>query len=533
MLKRIAILLILVPSILLFAYLPAAASTQFRDVVAQSAILAEVDSGEILFGYNENQRQPADSLARVMTLLLAVSAVYDGIVAEYELIEMTETAWDGITGRNTTLNIRPGEIMSFSDLMHAAFVGSAAEACNMIAEHIAGSVDAFLSMMNERALTLGAENTRFTNTYGLFDEGQFTTAYDQFLIFREASGNELFLEIAGVFRFTIEETNMSGTRRITGTNSLLNQQGRYFHRNNKAGMAGSTFEGGHSYVGISEADGMSLIAVILGSDEIMLPDESFDLRNLSEARRLFEWGFENFAWRTILGTSTLITRVPIEHGAGADDVILRPESEVRLLLASDISLDDFAREIVIFSEENDEALIAPVEAGDVLGQITLIRDGEKIGPINLVAHTGVELHSFEFIRRQVMDILSSSAAQYIIWGLVFIIALYLALVIRYNVKRRKRLTRIAQAKRQLAEEHRQATAAQEEERAAYYGLDQNTHSGRGRGRPHPESDQWSTLSGRQSSYPGNIQRSTSADRGRPYPENIQRPHPDSRQKPPR
>jgi len=479
MVKRIAILLILIPSMLIFAYLPAVASAQFNNIVAQSAILVEADSGEILFAHNENRRHPADALARVMTLLLAVSAVDEGIVGEHELIEMTETAWDGITSRNTTLNIRPGEIMPFNDLMYAAFVGSSAEACNMIAERVAGSVDAFISMMNERALAVGAENTRFENTYGLFDEGQFTTAYDQFLIFREASGNELFLEIAGVFRYTIDETNASAARRLTGTNSLLNQHGRYFHRNNKAGMAGNTFEGGHSYVGISEADGMSLIAVVLGSDEVMLPDESFDLRNLSEARRLFDWGFGQFAWRTILGTNTLVARAPIAHGAGADYVNLRPETEIRLLLASDISLDDFVRDVVIFSDESDEPLIAPVEAGDVLGQITLMRDGEVFGPINLVANNNVELHSFEFIRRQVMDIISSSAARYVIWGLGFIIVLYFVLVIRYNVERRKRLARIAQAKRKLDEEHRQALTAQQEERAAYYGLDQNTRGGRG------------------------------------------------------
>lgn len=493
MIKRIIILFILIPAIMLFSYLPAVASVPFRDVVAEAAVLAEVDSGTILFGHNKNLRHPADALARVMTLLLAVSAVDEGIVGEDELITMTEYAWEDITNRNTTLRINPGEIMPFRDLMFAAFVGSAAEACNMIAERVAGSTDAFVTMMNERALQLGAENTRFTNTHGLFDEDQFTTAYDQFLIFREASGNELFMEIAGVFRYVIDETNSSDVRRLLGTNSLLNQNGRYFYRHNKAGMAGNTFEGGHSYVGISEVDGMSLVAVVLGSDEIMLADESFDMRNLSEARRLFEWGFNQFGWHTILGTTTLVDRAPVTHGAGADYVNLRAEIELRLLIGNDVSLDDFTREVVIFSIRDDEPLIAPIEAGDVLGYITLYRDGEEFGPINLIANVGVELHNFEFMRRQVMDVVSHPIARYVIWGLAFIIFIYFALIVRYNVKRRKRLTRIAQAKRQLAEEHRQATEAHEQERAAYYNLNQNTHSGFNR-RPYQD-DGFSHTSG--------------------------------------
>jgi len=469
MVKRIAILLILIPAIIIYAYSPASASTQFRDLVAQAAILAEVDSGEILFSHNINRRHPADSLTRIMTLHLAVTAIYNGEIYENSLVEMTASAWEPITARNTTLNIGPGEVMPLIDLMHASFVAGAAEASNRLAEYVAGSVDAFILMMNNRAAELGAENTNFVNTDGLFNEAQFTTALDQFLIFQEAIGNELFLEIAGVLRHTISETNASDTRRITGTNSLLNQGGRYFFRHNKAGIASVTFEGGHSYAGISEADGLSLIAIILGSDEIMLPDESFDLRNLSEARRLFEWGYSQFGWRTILGTSDIVARAPITHGAGMDFVNLRPESEVRLLLDNDIPIEDFVRTVTIFSEERNEPLIAPVEAGDILGEITLRHGDEIFGPIPLLANTSVELHSFEFMRRQVMDILGSDTTRYVIWGLAVLILGYIALVIRYNVMRRKRVQRIAEAKRKLTEERRLAMEAQQEERRAYYG----------------------------------------------------------------
>ncbi|MCL2201906.1 MAG: serine hydrolase [Oscillospiraceae bacterium] len=509
MIKRIAILLILIPATLLFSYQPAIASSQFLGIVAQGAILAEPDSGKILFGHNINTQHPADGLARVMTLLLVVEAVENGEADVEEMIEMTASAWEGLSAANTTLNIREGEVMPLIDLMYAAFVSGAAEACNRIAEHIAGSVDTFVARMNAMARQLGAENTNFVNTHGQHSPAQVTTAHDQFIIYSEAIGSELFLEISGVFRHTLEPTNTSDERRLLGSNSLVNT-GPYFSRGNKSGIGSITFEGGHSYVGASEIDGLTLIAVVLGSNEVMRPDGSVDLRNLSEAGRLFDWGYSQFDWFTILSPSQLVARARIEHGAGIDYVILRPDSEVRLLLDRDTDFDEFVRTITIFSEENDEPLIAPVEAGEVLGEITIVRDGVEFGPIALVANTNVDLDNFEFMRRQFVDIASSDTVRYVLWGLAGLIVIYLILVIRYNARRRRRLSRIAQAKRQLAEERRHALEVEEEERAAYYGVRQT--------RPGHAAYQGTGLN---NTYPGSgsrqLSRGSSSNRQPPRP----------------
>ena len=461
MVKKTAIFAIILPAVLLFLCVPAEASSSFSDLVAASALLAEADTGQILFENNTNKRHPADALVKVMTLLLAAKAIEDGEVSEDDMVIMTQSAWHDISNRSATQNIRAGEEMTLLDLMYSAYVGGANEACNMIAEHIAGSVDAFVAMMNERAVAIGCGNTNFTNPHGQYNENQYTTGRDQFLIFRDATSMPLFSEISGAFRYTVPATNMSDLRRLTSTNSLLNQNSKYYFRHCTAGIASNTFEGGHSYVGLTETDGLSLIVVILGSDEIMQEDGSYDMRNLTEARRLSEWGYSQFAWRTVISTTDLIARAPILHGAGADFVILRPESEIKLLLDNDIPIDAFNKNITIYSIEEDEPLVAPIAAGDVLGEVSLTRNGIEYGPVLLVANTNIELHRFEFMRIQAKEILSSPAAKYVIWGLVIIIAGYIALIVRYNVLRRQRLNRINQAKRKLAEERRKA---QDEER---------------------------------------------------------------------
>jgi len=465
MVKKIAIFAVLIPAILLCSYIPAIAAAPFEDIVASSALLAEADSGMLLFEHNIRTLHPADALTRVMTVLLAVNAIENDSVSADELIEMTETAWFDLDENTPTRNINPGEEMPLIDLLYCAYVGAASEACNMIAEHIDGSVDAFVRHMNDYAYELGCVSTRFTNTHGRFNENQYTTAQDMFFIFREAVGKELFAEIASVYRYSVEATEESPQRNFSSSNLLFNSNGKYFYRNCTAGMASSTNEGGYSFVAYAESEGLSLISVVLGSDSIVLEDESVDMRNLSETRRLFEWGFSEFSWRTILSTTDLAGKAPIVNGAGADFVNLRPETEIRLLLANDIPDKAFKPTVIIYSIVSGEALVAPIEAGTELGEITITRfdpvENKTIdyGTIKLVANTSIELHKLEFVRMQMMSIFSSSAARTVIVVLIIIVVAYLALVIRYNVIRRKRMRRIADAKRKLAQERQSSSNA--------------------------------------------------------------------------
>ena len=452
MLKKILIFILLIPAVLICSYTPAKAAAPLDKIVASSALLAEADTGAILYEQDIVSQHPADALAKIMTLLLAVSAIENEEVRIDELVEMTESAWDDLGSKSTTQNIKPGELMSLRDLMYCAYTGGASEACNMIAECIDGSIEAFVERMNIQAMELGCKNTNFINTHGHYSASQYTTAQDQYIIFREAMGRELFAEISGTYKYTTENTNMSNERNLVSSNLLLNANSKYFFRYCTAGMTSATYEGGNSFVAYSEADGLSLISVVLGSDVIILEDESAEMRNLTESRRLFEWGVSEFGWRTILSSSELVAKVPILHGAGADAVILRPESEITLLLAKDIPDDEFIRDITIYSLESGEKLVAPIAAGTVLGELSLTRDGINHGTVKLVANTSIELHRLEFIRMQIVDVLSNSTTKTVLAILAILLFLYIVLVIRYNVIRRKRLRRIKDAKRKLVNE---------------------------------------------------------------------------------
>jgi len=452
MVKKTAIILVFILSIQFLTIIPSAASTLTPPIEAKSAILAEKGSGIILYESNIHQRHPADSLTKIMTLLLAAQAIENDLISDNELITMTEEAWFDIDSDSTTQSINPGHIMTFIDLMYSSYVGSANEACNMIAIRLAGSVDAFVDMMNQKAVELGLDGTRFVNPHGQHHPYQYTTAHDMYQLYSEATKSTLFNEISSTFRHVTERTEESAERNLVGTNPLLNQNSIYYYRYCLSGIASRSYEGGLSLVSAAEEEGLSLVCVVLGARDIVHDDESVSQQHFLESHRLYLWGYQNYAWRDILKTTDLLHRVPVEHGAGADFVNVRPEEPLTMLLNNSVPAEDFVLDIIIFSDQRGITLVAPITAGEKLGEVVVRYNGVEHARIALVANTGIDLNGIEFMRRQIVAVLSTPLARNIIIILILIVLIYLALVIRYHVMRINRMRRIRDARNEIIRE---------------------------------------------------------------------------------
>ena len=452
MVKKIAIFLIFIILIQFLTFIPVAASTLVPAIEARSAILAEKGTGIILYESNIHQRHPADSLTKIMTLFLAAIAVESDIISDNELIEMTEEAWLDIDSGSSTQSISPGHIMTFIDLMYSSYVGSANEACNMIAIRLAGSIEAFVEMMNQKAAELGLSDTRFVNPHGQHHPNQYTTAHDMYILYSEATKSMLFNEISSTFRHVTERTDESGERTLVSTNSLLNQNSIYFYRYCLSGIASKTYEGGHSLVTAAEEEGLVLVSVVLGAREIINADESVSQQHFLESHRLFLWGYINYKWRDILKTTDLMRRVRVEHGSGADFVNVRPEEPLTMLLSNSVLDEDFVFDIIIFSEQRGITLVAPIVAGEKLGEVIVRYNGAEHARIALVANTNIELNGIEFMRRQIVDVLSTPLARNIIIILIILLLIYAALVIRYHIMRFNRMRRIREARNEIIRE---------------------------------------------------------------------------------
>ena len=451
LIKKTSVLLIFVALLLSVLPQPARAVTN-PNVLAKSALLVEHNSGTVLYEKNKDEQRPADSLTKVMALLVAVTECEKGNVKVTDLIKMTESAWGGLNSSSTTLDITPGEEMALLDLMYCAYTGAASEAGNMIAEHVAGSVEDYVAMMNALARELGCENTNFVNTHGEARSNQYTSAWDQYLIYSKAMESSLFADISGTYKYKVPQTNTAEVRSLTSSNYMLNESGKYYYRYCTGGKPSATYEGGYSLVASAEREGFYLVSVVLGSQAVILEDESTQMQNLTETRRLFEWAFSEFSWKTVISSSELVAKVPVLFGDGADFVNLRPVSSVSMLIHNDVKVSEFEKEIKLYSQESGETLTAPVRVGDALGEITLTYNGKNYGAIKLVANTSIGLQRIEYIKAQLKKLMATPAVKIGFAVLLLLFAAYIVLVVRYNIHRRRHMQRVAEAKRKIIED---------------------------------------------------------------------------------
>jgi len=439
--------LILTICLLFAAFAPAAGALDDPSLhSAKAVVLADMDSGRLLYSMNADEQRSPASLTKIMTLLLAVEALERGEVTLEEMVTAQSDCLEGLNTDSSTSGIQPGEVMRYQDLLYCAMVHSANEACNVLAHRVSGSVSAFVDKMNERARELGCTNTHFADPNGLSNENHYTTAYEMYLITREALEHPLFAEICNTKGYDMPATNYSQARSFANSNALISADSDYgsgYLYPAAAGVkTGFTQRAGYCLVSTAEKDGVRLLAVVMGCDG-WLNAGIDEYENFSDTIALYNWAFDNFAYRTAVSATNVVTRVQVELAAETDSgVNLRPQNDVTLLLPKDLDLETTELKTTIY----DDMLVAPINAGTVLGRAEIVIDGVNYGRVNLVNAAAVELSRREFMNRQVHE---TVGRPWFIVLLVFVALLaggYLILVLRYRAQRRKYLRR----KRELA-----------------------------------------------------------------------------------
>ena len=367
--KKIRLLSFFLTLCLLFVLLAPGASALEGPALrsAQAVVLVDMDSGRVLYELNKDEQRSPASLTKIMTVLLAVEALEKGEVSLDERVTAQEDCLAGLDSSSSTSNIQPGEIISYQDLLYCALVHSANEACNVLAHRVSGSVPAFVELMNRRAAELGCTNTHFADPNGLSNENHYTTAYEMFLITREALQHPLFAEICNTKGYDMAATNLSPARSFYNSNALITADSEYgsgYVYPYAAGVkTGFTQQAGYCLVSTAEKDGVRLLAVVMGCDG-WLNAGIEDYENFIDSVRLYNWAFDNFSYREAVSAISTVTRVPVEHAVESDPYVsLRPQSDVTLLLPRDLNLET----VELVPQVYEDRLVAPIEAGTVLG----------------------------------------------------------------------------------------------------------------------------------------------------------------------
>lgn len=403
------------------------------EITARAALLADFASGEILYERGIHEKAQPASLTKIMTALLALEWVESGRGSLDDMVTASDAALEDMPPDGSTQNIREGEIMSLHDLLYCTMISSANEACNVIAEHVAGSIPAFVGMMNEKAAALGCGNTQFTNTHGLPDEDHYTTAYDIYLITREALKYPDFMEICNWGNKNVEETNLSSARPLFTTNRLISTEAGnpYRYPPAKGIKTGHTNAAGYCLVSSAEKDGLCLLSIVMGAEE---EEETGRILSFVETKGLFEWGFDNFTVKTLLDTKP-VTQVKVAMGKDVDEVALVPARALEALVPKTLDPEtDVERSVTLYEEG---AVTAPVTRGQALGEIRLYVGSREFGVIPLVAADAVQRDEVVKFAEDVKGFFAQDWVKYTLGGLVALLIIYITFTAVYNARRKK------------------------------------------------------------------------------------------------
>lgn len=435
---------------------PAALALAPPEVSCPNVLIMDRETGEILFEKAADETVYPASITKIMTVLLAVEAIENGAASMTDEVTASGNITFDLIADGSTAGIMVGETMTLESLLYATMLSSANEACNIIAEHIGGGISNFVAQMNARAEELGCTGTNFVNTHGLPDSNHYTTARDFSLIALEASRHDLFMKLCSTPSITIPATNLSGERKLNNSNALINTDGiygsQYLYEFADGMKTGHTNAAGYCLISTAAKDGVELLAAVFGGTETW-PGPTPEYSNFSDSIKMYEWVFNNFSYREVLRSTDAVTSIDVEMGSNADSVKLRPEASISALLPNDSDLSEFSLSVSLDSEEG-EKLMAPITAGEKLGEVTLSKNGVIYGTVDLVAASGVDLSRGEYIKAKISDTLDSKVFKIILWCVIILVVAYIALVVMYRVRRARHRKAMRQARLEKARRER-------------------------------------------------------------------------------
>ena len=408
---------------------------------AGSAIVMDVKTGEVLYRQNETQPFSPGTLTVLMTALVVSDAIDAQSIALDDPVTASGSFSYNLTPDTGTAGILPGEIMTVNDLLYCAALTSARDACNILAEHTSGSVDAFVAAMNAKAEALGCASTHFVNANGIEAAGQQTSVQDLALIIRALTNSSAASTPFGVSTHTVAATNMTAARGLTNANAMLDSGSEYYYEYLYGYKGAQLSNGTYAMASAASYNEMDIIAIVAGS-----PDSA---SRYADARTLLEWVFGNFSYREILSNTQSLATLPVELG-DPGTVNIRAEDQLRIILPNDQDLGNVEYRITYRHEQEGAVLQAPISAAQYMGDVTVYLDGVEQGSSKLVAASGVDISRLEYLRTQLKVLIQNDSVRQLITILAVILGIYILLVAFYLIQRLLHLHSLRRARKDRA-----------------------------------------------------------------------------------
>lgn len=328
------------------------------------AVLIEQHSGKVLYDHNMHEQLRPASVTKVMSILLIMEAIDSGRITYTDKIPCSENA-ASMGGSQIWLDVK--EELTVDEMLKAICVVSANDCTVAMAEYLAGSEEAFVEQMNEKAKELGMNDTTFKNCHGIDEDGHVTSAYDIALMSRELLNNH-----PDITKYTTiwMDSLRDGKSELVNTNKLI--------RNYKGATGlktGSTSVALYNLSASATRDDLSLIAVIMKAPSTKV--------RFAEAQKLLDYGFNNFEYKKLSSKGEMIQEIAVNKGVEKTvKVITETDSGVLIDKGQDKNIE----QTITFAEN----ISAPIDQGEILGSITYQLNGEEVGKVNLIAENAVQ-----------------------------------------------------------------------------------------------------------------------------------------------
>ncbi len=424
MLKRIfsaflIICLIFTPILTVSAYEPSGV-----EITANAAMLVSLDTDEVLYEKNADQKVYPASITKIMTTLLILESDKYSPDAK---IAMTEEALDLISGTGSSVSLlKVGEEISQLDLVYMVLMSSYGDCALLAATYYGGSVENFVAMMNTRAAELGLTGTHYENPIGLHHEENYTTARDTYILTKYALQNETFKEVCESTRHTVK-TSLSGERVLSTTNFLQDNTTNYYYTYAKGVKTGYTDEAGRCLVSTASYNGYNYMCLVFGCP----PNEK---NHFTESKELYRWAFNNFEFKKVADTENPVAEIGVELSLDTDFVSLYVEESFVSVLPKDA--DDST--ISIVPHPAKETVDAPIKKGQVLGTADIIYAEQVIGTVNLISNENIEKSAMLAVLRAIKQFFTSSYMKVFYALIAVVILIFIIMVIKLNSKKSKK-----------------------------------------------------------------------------------------------
>ena len=346
------------------------------DTTAETAVLMDYSSGQILLEKNMHANRPMASVTKLMTMLLICEAESQGKIKVNDKIVASEHA---CSMGGSQIFLEPGEEFTMKEMLISIATGSANDASVAMAEAIAGSEEAFVAQMNEKAKEMGLKNTHFSNPTGLPVENHHTSAYDMAQVLRQCLRYPLFREVSSIYEHDLR----GGEFKLWNTNKLLK-----WYPGADAGKTGWTNEAKYCLAASAKRDGLRLVSVVLGCP---MPKTHFQ-----ETIKLFNYGFAKYKAVNLADAGQVVGEIEIGKGE-AEKLKVITKDPVGLVVTK-------GHEKNVKGKINlPDKVDAPVKRGQVLGSYVITKDGQEVQKVDLVAQKDVPKASALKLLNKMLD----------------------------------------------------------------------------------------------------------------------------------